>query len=501
MQTRKVTLFADLAATSERVAATPKRNAKVAALADLLAALEDTEVRPAVAFLVGSTTLGRIGVGWASIGAVDVAPAHSSSLTVLDVQAVIETLAASTGDGSTARRRAALTQLFAQSTAGEQALLRGILGGELRQGALDGVMASAVGQAAQVPVGAVRRAAMFTGDLGETAAIALTDGRSGLDAVVLQPLRPVEPMLASTAPSAAEALAGGEALIEWKLDGARLQAHRQGSEVRLYTRNLNDVTARLPAVVEQVRALPGGDLVLDGEAMGLLDDGAPQAFQDTISEFSRDDGTPLTAFFFDALHVDGVSVHDAPLADRRAALERVVPPAARLPSVVTDDSDVAEQFFSDAVAAGQEGVVVKSLDAPYEAGRRGKAWRKVKPVHTFDLVVLAVEWGHGRRRGTLSNLHLGARDGDDFVMVGKTFKGLTDAMLEWQTQRFLDLRVRDEGHVVVVRPEQVVEVAIDGVQRSTRYPGGIALRFARVRRYRDDKPVEQADTLDALRSL
>ncbi|MEO1059468.1 MAG: ATP-dependent DNA ligase [Actinomycetota bacterium] len=496
-----MTLFADLAATSERVAATSKRNAKVTALAGLLASLEGSEVRPAVAFLVGSTTLGRIGVGWASIGALDVAPAAAPSLAVLDVQAVIEALAESTGDGSTARRHAALEALFAQSTAGEQALLRGILGGELRQGALDGVMASAVAQAAAVPVGAVRRAAMFTGDLGEAAEIALTDGRDGLDAVVLQPLRPVEPMLASTAPSAAEALGGEPALVEWKLDGARVQAHRQGSEVRLYTRNLNDVTARLPEVVTQVRGFTGGDLVLDGEAMGLLDDGAPQAFQDTISEFSRDGGAPLSAFFFDALHVDGVSVHDAPLVDRRAALERVVPPDARLPSVVTDDPAVAERFFADAVAAGQEGVVVKSLDAPYEAGRRGKAWRKVKPVHTFDLVVLAVEWGHGRRRGKLSNLHLGARDGTEFVMVGKTFKGLTDDMLEWQTQRFLDLRVSDEGHVVVVRPEQVVEVAIDGVQRSTRYPGGVALRFARVRRYRDDKPVDQIDTLEALRSL
>ncbi|MEM9513655.1 MAG: ATP-dependent DNA ligase [Actinomycetota bacterium] len=496
-----MTLFADLAATSERVAATSKRNTKVTALADVIASLEGAEVRPAVAFLVGSTTLGRIGIGWASIGGLDVVPAAVPSLAVLDVQAVIEALAASTGDGSTARRHAVLEQLFAQSTAGEQALLRGIFGGELRQGALDGVMASAVAQAAGVPVGAVRRAAMFTGDLGEAAAIALTGGRDALAAVVLQPLRPVEPMLASTAPSAAEALAGEYALVEWKLDGARLQAHRRGSEVRLYTRNLNDVTVRLPAVVAQVQALAGGDLVLDGEAMGLLDDGAPQAFQDTISEFSRDDGTPLSAFFFDALHVDGVSVNDAPLAERRVALERVVPPDARLPSVVTDDPAVAERFFADAVAAGQEGVVVKSLDAPYEAGRRGKAWRKVKPVHTFDLVVLAVEWGHGRRQGKLSNLHLGARDGTEFVMVGKTFKGLTDDMLEWQTQRFLDLRVSDEGHVVVVRPEQVVEVAIDGVQRSTRYPGGVALRFARVRRYRDDKPVDQIDTLDALRAL
>ena len=501
MQTHRVTAFADLAATSDRVAATSKRNAKVAALAELLNMLEPAEVRPAAAFLVGSTTLGRIGIGRASIGALDVAAAPSSSLMILEVQAAVEELAAATGDGSAAHRRALLDALFAQATEREQQLLRAILGGELRQGALDGVLASAIAAAAEVPVGAVRRAAMFAGDLGEAAAVALADGRDGLAAIGLEPLRPVEPMLASTAPTAADALDGGTALVEVKLDGARIQAHRRDRQVRLFTRNGNDVTDRLPAVVEQVAGYEGGDLVLDGEAIGLLDDGSPQAFQDTISEFSSDEATPLHAFFFDVLYVDGVAVHDEALQVRREALERVVPAPARLPSIVTDDRDAAERFFAEAVSAGQEGVVVKSLDAPYAAGRRGSAWRKVKPVHTFDLVVLAVEWGHGRRHGRLSNLHLGARDGDDLVLVGKTFKGLTDEMLEWQTQRFLDLQTSDDGHVVTVRPDQVVEVAIDGVQRSTRYPGGVALRFARVRRYRDDKPVAELDTIDTLRRL
>ncbi|MEM8619293.1 MAG: ATP-dependent DNA ligase [Actinomycetota bacterium] len=501
MQTLGVTAFAELAATSDRVAATSKRNAKVAALAELLPLLEPAEVRPATAFLVGSTTLGRVGVGWASIGALDAAPAQSPSLAILDVQMAIENLAAATGEGSMAQRRALLDALFARATVPEQRLLRAILGGELRQGALDGVLASAIAAAADVPVGAVRRAAMFAGDLGEAAAVSLAGGRGGLAAIELEPLRPVEPMLASTAPSAAEALEGGSALVEVKLDGARIQAHRRGHEVRVFTRNLNDVTDRLPAVVRQLAEYDGGDLVLDGEAIGLLDDGSPQAFQDTISEFASDEATPLHAFFFDVLYVDGVAVHDEPLRVRREALERVVPAAARLRSIVTDDPADAERFFAEAVSAGQEGVVVKSLDAPYAAGRRGSAWRKVKPVHTFDLVVLAVEWGHGRRRGRLSNLHLGARDGDNLVMVGKTFKGLTDEMLDWQTQRFLDLQSNDDGHVVTVRPEQVVEVAIDGVQRSTRYPGGVALRFARVRRYRDDKPVAEIDTIGTLRRL
>ncbi len=370
-------------------------------------------------------------------------------------------------------------------------------------------MATAVAKAAAVPVVSVRRAAMMAGDLGTAAAAALRGGRAALDAVSLEPLRPVQPMLASAAADLAEALGeGGPASVEWKLDGARIQAHRRGAEVGLFTRNLNDVTDRFPGVVEVVAALPGGDLVLDGEVMGLLDDGSPRRFQDTMGDFGAERaagrGEGLRAFFFDILYCDGAAVHDEPLSVRRELLAATVPERARLPSIVTADPAEADAFLAGAVRAGHEGVMVKDLDRTYEAGRRGAAWRKVKPVHTFDLVVLAVEWGHGRRTGWLSNLHLGARAGGsatEFVMVGKTFKGLTDELLRWQTERFLGLEIGREGHVVHVRPEQVVEIAVDGVQVSARYPGGVALRFARVRRYRPDKSPADADTIDTVREL
>jgi DNA ligase-1 len=351
---------------------------------------------------------------------------------------------------------------------------------------------------------------MMAGDLGAAASVALVGGRPALDAVSLEPLRPVQPMLASPAADIAEALGeGGPASVEWKLDGARIQAHRRGDEVGLFTRNLNDVTARFPGVVDVVSSMPGGDLVLDGEVIGVLDDGSPRRFQDTMGDFGADRqagrGSDLLAFFFDIMHVGGSPVHDEPLAARRELLVATVPERSRLPSIVTADPDEAEAFLAAAVGAGHEGVMVKDLDRAYEAGRRGGAWRKVKPVHTFDLVVLAVEWGRGRRTGWLSNLHLGARavgsDGGRFVMVGKTFKGLTDALLRWQTERFLGLEIGRDGHVVHVRPEQVVEIAVDGVQVSTRYPGGVALRFARVRGYREDKAAADADTIDAVRSL
>jgi DNA ligase-1 len=399
--------------------------------------------------------------------------------------------------------------LLGAATADEQRLLRGILSGELRQGALAGVLTTAVAKAADVPVGAVRRGAMMAGDLGIAAVAALGGGRSELDAIDLEPLRPVQPMLASPAADVADAMSaiapigGGEvAQVDWKLDGARVQAHRLGGEVRLFTRNLNDVTGRLPEVVEVVGAMPGGDLVLDGEAMGMTDDGSPKAFQDSMRV-----ATALDAFFFDVLLADGTPVHDEPLAVRREVLEATVPESSRLPSIVTADVAEAERFLERALVSGHEGVMVKDLTQRYEAGRRGKGWRKVKPVYTFDLVVLAVEWGYGRRTGSLSNIHLGARDPDagGFVMVGKTFKGMTDEMLRWQTKRFTELTI-GEGPIggrqaVHLAPEQVVEIAVDGVQASTTYPGGVALRFARVKRYRDDKSAAEADTIDAVRAL
>ncbi len=431
------------------------------------------------------------------------------------------------GDGAVAARRAALVDLLGRATEREHRLLRGIVSGELRQGALGGVMASAVAKAADVPVGAVRRAAMMAGDLGAAAQAGLAGGAHALAAVTLEPLRPVQPMLASPGSSVADALAdAGIAQIDWKLDGIRLQAHRCGNRVALFTRNLNDVTDRLPGVVEDVGALPGGDLVLDGEAMGLMDDGSPRRFQDTMGDFGAHRlageqsglagaqsmvgrGDHLEAYFFDLLHLDGTSVHDEPLSIRRELLASTVPESSRLPSIVTADVVEAEAFLKSAITAGHEGVMIKDLDQPYEAGRRGKGWRKVKPVHTLDLVVLAIEWGHGRRSGKLSNIHLGARASADtaneFVMIGKTFKGMTDAMLHWQTERFSALKVGQgtgrDGHVVHVQPIQVVEIAVDGVQVSTTYPGGVALRFARVRQYRHDKAAADANTIDEVRAL
>ena len=501
-----VMLFDDLAAASDAVASTSKRNEKVEALASVLGRLAPDEVPAAVSFLTGTTVLGRIGVGWSTLSDVRVPPASTPTLTVAEVDGAVHGLAAMEGAGVMAARRDRLASLLGAATEREQRLLVGVLGGELRQGALDGVMATAVAKAAGVPVGSVRRAAMMAGDLGAAATAALTGGQPALDAVTLEPLRPVQPMLASPAADVAEAI-GGPASVEWKLDGARVQAHRRGSEVALFTRNLNEITARLPGVVDVVRSMPGGDLVLDGEVMGVFDDGSPRRFQDTMGDFGAEEagrGDELRAFFFDVLHADGSPVHDEPLSVRRDVLGSVVPEPARLPSIVTADPAEAEAFLAAAVRSGHEGVMVKDLDQPYAAGRRGAAWRKVKPVYTFDLVVLAVEWGHGRRTGWLSNLHLGARSGDPdggYVMVGKTFKGMTDDMLRWQTERFLGLEIGREGHVVHVRPEQVVEIAVDGVQVSTRYPGGVALRFARVRRYRDDKAAADADTIDAVRAL
>ena len=395
--------------------------------------------------------------------------------------------------------------LLARATADERAFLIRLLGGDLRQGALAGVMAEAVARAAGVPATALRRALMLHGDLAAVAVIALTEGRAGLAAVALQVGRPLAPMLAGTAadiPAALEKIA--PAAVDWKLDGARIQVHRDGDDVAIYTRTLDDVTARLPEVVAVARALPVRAIVLDGEAIALRDDGRPEPFQVTAARFgTRGARSPLASLFFDLLHVDGEDLLDAPLAERSAALERAVPAAHRIRRVVAADAATAQAAFDAAVAAGHEGVVVKALDAPYAAGRRGAAWLKVKPVHTLDLVVLAAEWGHGRRRGKLSNLHLGARDEEQggWAMLGKTFKGLTDELLAWQTERLLALQTHREGIAVFVRPELVVEIAFDGVQTSSRYPSGMALRFARVKRYREDKPASEADTVATVRAI
>jgi DNA ligase-1 len=384
----------------------------------------------------------------------------------------------------------------------EQSFFKRMLTGELRQGALEGVMIDAIARAADVPIAAVRRAAMLSGSLGAAASVALREGEPGLAGFSLEVGRPVLPMLASTSASVAAALddIDGLASVEWKLDGWRIQVHRAGNEVRLFTRNLNEITQHLPPIVAGVLAMPAQSFVLDGEVLGWLEDETtPGAFQDTMSTFGGDAGS-LGARFFDVLHADGVDLLDAPLVERHAVLDRVVGPLA-IPRLVTSDPVAAQAFADEALALGHEGVMVKAAGSSYEAGRRGSSWRKVKPVRTLDLVVLGVEWGSGRRQGWLSNLHLGARDADGFVMVGKTFKGLTDALLTWQTEQLLAREVSREGHVVWVRPELVVEIAVDGVQRSTRYPGGVALRFARVKRYREDKTPAEADTIAEVQSL
>lgn len=506
-------LFREIVATSAAVAATSSRTAKAEALASLLTRLDPVEVEAAVGFLAGEPRQGRIGVGWKTLRAAADEIVHGAGdpLTVADVDHAITTLGGLAGPGSDTARRTQLAELFTRATADEATFLSRLLGGELRQGALTGVMTDAVARAAGVPVKEVRRALMFGGRLDHTAHLALTGGRAALDDVGLVVGRAIQPMLASPGTSVDAAVTEiGEAAVEWKLDGIRIQVHRHLDEVRVFTRNLNDITDRLPEVAEIVRSLDVESIVLDGEALVVDDAGRPVAFQDTASRVGGDVPSTIGVLphFFDILHLDGRHLTDEPLGVRRAELARVAE-RWQVPGTVTDDPDAAADVLDDALSAGHEGVVIKGVGSTYEAGRRGKAWRKVKPVHTLDLVVLAVEWGSGRRKGWLSNLHLGARaeDGDGFVMVGKTFKGMTDELLRWQTERFLGLAEREEQWAgpqtgtVWVRPEQVVEIALDAAQRSTRYPGGVALRFARVVRYRHDKAAADADSLTAVRAL
>ncbi len=499
-------LLAEIVSTSRVVAATRSRKAKVTALAAALEQAGAEEVETAVAYLAGTLRQRRTGLGWR--GLVDLpAPAHESTLTVSEVHGAFETISAISGAGSQASRKAAVIDLFGRASADEQAWLRTLVTGEVRQGALDAVVQEAVAVVVGVPVASVRRGAMLSGSTLTASLAAFEGGEAALAALRLEVGRPVLPMLASSAPDVTAAMTKavtvGPVAIDAKLDGIRIQAHRRGDEVLLVTRSLDDITSRLPEVVEVVRALPGGDLVLDGEALLIGPEGRPRPFQETSSRTARSSGEAVLPYFFDLLHLDGNDLLDAPAHERLAALDTLVPEQHRVARLVTDDPDMASGFVEATLANGHEGVIVKDPEARYDAGRRGSAWVKVKPVHTLDLVVLAVEWGSGRRQGLLSNIHLGALDPatDGFTMLGKTFKGMTDEMLTWQTERFLSLQTHREGHVVHVRPEQVVEIAIDGVQRSTRYPGGVALRFARVIRYRDDKRPEDVDTLDAVRAL
>jgi len=492
--------LADLVDASARVAATPKRTAKIAILADLLQRTSADEIPSVIGILLGRPRQGKLGVGWATLGDSERDHTSEATLEIADVDRFLDQLAAAQGSGSQQRRSDVVHQLFSAATHDEQQYLYRMIIGEIRQGANEGVVAEAVARASDRPVADVRRAAMLLGDLGAAARQALTG--LPLEDVGLTPLVGVQPMLAATATSIAEALAiTGAASVEWKLDGARIQVHRLGGEVRVFTRSLHEISARVPEIVEAAMSLECDAYVLDGEALGLDFDGNPLKFQDSMSV-----DTSLRPFFFDVLYADGHSLIDRPLAERKLSLASIVPARLRLPTIDTNgepDVEAAEEFGAAALAAGHEGVMVKALGSAYQAGRRGATWRKVKPVHTLDLVVLAAEWGHGRRQGFLSNLHLGARDEETggFVMLGKTFKGLTDELLKWQTARLLELESRHTASTVFVHPQLVVEIAFDGIQTSTRYPGGVALRFARVLRYRDDKGAEEADTIATIRLL
>ena len=500
---------------SREVASTPSRLAKRRAIAEVIrAARSPADAELAALYLSGTLRQRRTGIGWRSLEALPIAAAEPT-LTIGEVDHALETMSRLAGTGSATRRREHLEALFGRATASEQAFLRGLITGELRQGALDGVLLDALAQAFDVPAERVRRAAMLGASSAAVAHALTRDGEAGLDQFRMRPGSPVRPMLAGSAPDVEAAMDGrsGEVAVDGKLDGIRIQAHLVTGEdgtrtVTVLTRSLDDITVRVPEVVEAVARLEASSAILDGEAL-VMRDGRPVPFQDSASRTATAGDAaalretwPLTVMFFDLLHLDGEDLIDRPARERFAALSAVAG-AYLVPRIVTDDPAVAADFADRMLAAGHEGVVVKDLDAVYAAGRRGAGWVKVKPRHTLDLVVLAVEWGSGRRAGTLSNIHLGARDprNGGFVMLGKTFKGMTDRMLAWQTERFLELERARTRSAVQLRPEQVVEIAFDGLQRSRRYPGGVALRFARVLRYRDDKTAAEADTIDTVLDL
>ncbi|MGI5446767.1 ATP-dependent DNA ligase [Streptomyces sp. CA-243310] len=503
-------LLAEVARVSREVSETSARSAKTALLAEVFASAPAEEAAVVVSYLAGRLPQGRPGIGWRTLGR-EIDPAPGPTLTVGEVDAAVTELAAVAGPGSRVERHRIVDALFGAATEAEQRFLRGLLFGEVRQGALDAVALDAVAAATGVPAAALRRAVMVDGSLPRVAAAVLADGAQALEGVTLRVGRPVQPMLAGTAASVTQALAAlGPCAVEEKLDGIRVQVHRDGPDVRIYTRSLDEITDRLPEVAELALTLPGERFILDGEVVGQGPDGRPVPFQEIASRVgSRVDvaaarqALPVRVHFFDVLAAGEEALLDLPVRERYAALARLVPESARVRRLAVEDPEAegataaAEEFAAESLRRGHEGVVIKGLDSLYAAGRRGTHWLKVKPVHTLDLVVLAAEWGHGRRTGLLSNLHLGARAADGtHAMLGKTFKGLTDVMLRWQTERLLELAVEDDGFTVRVRPELVVEIAYDGLQRSSRYPAGVALRFARVLRYRPDKEAGQADTVE-----
>jgi DNA ligase 1 len=508
-----MTLLSTLVETSGKVAATSSRSAKVRELAACLSAMSLDEVAIGVLYLAGELPQGRFGIGYATLRAASEAVAATSpSLSIIETDRRLTEIAAIRGTGSSARRAENLRNLFALSTPEEHEFLIRLLVGELRQGALAGVMVDAIAAATQLPLAEVRRAAMYEKSLGALARVGFERGVEGLREFQLQVMTPIAPMLAQTATGVDEALEvlSGELAFEWKMDGARIQVHKQGDLVRIYTRSLNEVTSAIPEIVAAAQALPAQELVLDGEAIALTPDGRPHPFQTTMRRFGRKLDVeqlraelPMQAFYFDCLRLNEISLAERSTQERFAAMASVVSAEQLIPRLITRSLDEARAFYEAAIAKGHEGVMAKALDAPYEAGNRGASWLKIKRVHTLDLVVLAAEWGHGRRTGKLSNLHLGALDAQsgEYVMLGKTFKGLTDAMLEWQTKEFLERESHRDDWTVYVRPEIVVEVAFSDLQASPRYPGGLALRLARVKRYRPDKRVDEADTIDTVKKI
>jgi DNA ligase-1 len=508
-----MTLVAAVVETSRKVGATSARLAKVRELAACVRSLAADEIEIGVQYLAGETRQGRFGLGYATLASASAGtPANEPTLTLIDVDTRLGTIASIRGSGASARRSEALRELFGKATADEREFLIRLLVGELRQGALIGVMIDAIAAAANLPAADVRRASMYSKTIGTAARVALLEGSPGLAKFQLEILSPVAPMLAQTAADTSEALQTltDGVVFEWKMDGARIQVHKQADTVRIYTRSLNDVTAAVPEIEAAMHALPAREVVLDGEAIAFTASGRPQPFQITMRRFGRKLNVeklraelPMHAHFFDCLRLEDRSLVDRPLSERYEAHVQSVPAELRIPRLVTSSEEEAAAFYDAALAAGHEGLMAKSLDSPYEAGNRGASWLKIKRAHTLDLVVLAAEWGHGRRAGKLSNLHLGALDPatGEYVMLGKTFKGLTDAMLEWQTKEFLARATHRDEWTVYVRPELVVEIAFSDLQASPRYPGGLALRLARVKRYRDDKRPEEADTMDAIRRI
>ena len=476
-----------LVTTSIQVAATSGRLAKITLLAELLKQASPDEIELAIAYLSGTIRQSKVGVGWATLQKAKTHVGTSARLHLRDIDGTFEKIATTSGKGSASEKQRLLTDLFSDATAAEQDFLFRLLTGELRQGALEGIMVEALAKARELPASDVRRAMMLAGNLGAVA-------KGDLKSFAIELFRPIKPMLAKTANDVDEALAElGPASFEYKLDGIRIQVHKNADKVRVYSRTLNDITAEIPTVVDISMNMDMSAVILDGEAVVLTPDKRPVRFQDTMKGLGG-----AVPFFFDILYLDGTSLLDQPYSAR----SKLLPEKHRPPRIITGDAQAAQDFFDAAIAAGQEGLVAKGLESKYEAGRRGGTWFKIKKANTLDLVVLAAEWGHGRRHGKLSNLHLGARDPDGgFIMLGKTFKGMTDELLAWQTKRLQEIETHREGITVYVRPELVVEIAFNGLQDSPHYPGGLALRFARVIRYRDDKKPEDADTIETVRHL